>query len=71
MDPECLHCGESYSISDGQEPTTFCDRCAHNIAEYALNLCMIPDVENRCGAWRDVNEGVRLLCKETKAPERT
>lgn len=42
-DPTCLRCEEQYSVRDGCDPTTFCDRCAHDIAESALAFAIAFD----------------------------
>ena len=35
----CARCRESYSVGDnGDEPTTFCDNCAHLVCENALPI---------------------------------
>lgn len=30
-DPQCLKCGDPYTLRDGCDPTTFCDTCAQSI----------------------------------------
>lgn len=30
---ECQRCHELYMLRDGEEPTKYCDQCAHEIVE--------------------------------------
>jgi uncharacterized Zn ribbon protein len=30
---ECARCHEEYALRDGQEPTEFCDECAHKVID--------------------------------------
>lgn len=66
MDPTCKRCGNEYRLREGCEPSEFCDPCAHIVADSAFQLTQLPNVENRCGAWRDVNDAVAHLCKSVK-----
>ena len=29
----CKSCGEEYALRDGEEPTKYCDHCAHKVVE--------------------------------------
>ena len=29
----CKSCGDEYELRDGEEPTKYCDHCAHKIVE--------------------------------------
>ncbi len=31
--PECKKCGQFYALREGQDPTTYCDECAHVVIE--------------------------------------
>jgi uncharacterized Zn finger protein (UPF0148 family) len=42
MSEACKKCGTPYLLRDGEEPTVYCDQCAHELAEAVL-----PALEKR------------------------